>query len=67
MTDAGRAAERRCGNCQYGKRLNRHPVEDYSTGECAYPLPICLPAEYRITPYAKAGKDCPTWHPKVTE
>ena len=56
------SAGQRCGNCRWWKLNNKHPVDDYSTGDCTYPLPICLVE--RITPYAKAGKDCPTWQAK---
>jgi len=52
----------RCGTCRWWKIHDGQENRiDCATGVCAYPLPICLPDEYRITPYAKAGKDCPTW------
>lgn len=56
------SSERRCGTCRWWKRHNGQENRiDFATGDCTYPLPICLPDEYRITPYAKAGGNCPTW------
>ena len=56
---------RRCGTCKWWQIHDGQENRiDVATGDCTYPLPICLPDEYRITPYAKAGKDCPTWQPK---
>jgi len=60
-------AERRCGACEHWEALDEWEDgkrNDCAIGHCRYPLPSCIPDRLRM--FAKAGKDCPTWHPKPT-
>ena len=52
--------DQRCGTCTWWKIHDGQENRiDCATGDCTYPLPICLPDEYRITPYAKSRKGLP--------
>ena len=57
--------EQRCGTCKWWEKdAGQEGMTQFIVGDCMYPLPISLSKDYRISPYASAGKDCPTWHAK---